>query len=329
MRWFLVTLLAALLAAGCSRDQREVGERAGEAPDVAATDLVAPAVPEARTEVGAGRLGDRIVVLGGLRADGSATDRVDVYDLRSRTWSAGPPLPRPLHHPGVTTFDGRLVVAGGYVTDGGSWVETADVWSLGDPKGEWRREPSLHTARGALGLAATGDRMLAFGGTSGGRVLDTVELLVVGAERWRTFPAMLQAREHTAATAANGRVYAIAGRVGPMETNLASVESIEPGAFSPEWRSEPDLQHSRGGTAAATVSRRVCVAGGEEPAGTIASVECLDDGRWRIVATLDQPRHGLGVVAGENGRLHVLAGGPEPGLFVSTAHEVLTLAPAR
>jgi hypothetical protein len=69
-----------------------------------------------------------------------------------------------------------------------------------------------------------------------------------------------------------------------------------------------------------------CVAGGEEPAGTIESVECLVDGGWRTVATLDTPRHGLAVVT-VGGVLHVLGGGPEPGLTVSDAHEVIDPTP--
>lgn len=323
MRRFLVTLLLATVVAGCSRD-------AAEAPDepaaVAPAVRMAPAVPEARTEVGSARLGDRIIVLGGLRADGTATGRVDVYDLETESWSEGPALPKALHHPGVTTFQGRVVVAGGYVTAGGAWLETDDVWSLGDDlDAGWREEPRLHTARGALGLAATGDRLLAFGGTVAGQVLTSVELFVTGADAWRTFPPLRQPREHLAATGAGGRIYAIGGRVGGLETNLASVESIDPNAFAPEWRDEPDLTKARGGIAAATVDRRPCVAGGEEPTGTIATVECLDGGRWRLAATMSEPRHGLGVVAGDDGRLHVLAGGPQPGLFVSTAHEVLAL----
>ena len=322
VRWLSVTLAAVLLTAACDRDDPADDAPATVAP---ATTTAAP-VPEARTEVGAARLGDRIVVLGGLLADGRATARVDVFDVEAGTWSDGPPLPRPLHHPGFTTFAGRLVVAGGYVGDGTTWIETDEVWSLGADLTEgWRREPSLATARGALGLAATDDRLVAFGGTAAGQVLTSVEVLVRGTDGWRTAPPLRQAREHTAAASAGGRIYAIAGRVGGLETNLTSVESIEPGAFAPEWRAESELITARGGIAASTVDRRPCVAGGEAPSGTIGSVECLDDGRWREVATLAEARHGLGVVTDGDGRLHVLAGGPQPGLFVSTAHEVLTL----
>ena len=319
MRRFSVTSVVLLAVAACSNG--DGNEAARDRPRPPAWGMAAP-VPEARTEVGAARLGDAIVVLGGFRADGSATDRVDVYDLEDGTWRDGPPLPLPLHHVGAASFDDRLYVAGG-TTGAGS--ESGRVWSLGVAEDAWREEPPLLTARSALGLAAAGDRLVAFGGTGSGQVLATAEVLVAGADAWRTAPSMVQSRDHTAAASAGGRVYAIAGRVASLESNLTSVESIDPSAFAPAWRKEPDLLSSRGGIAAAAIDGTVCVAGGEEPGGTIASIECLIEGGWRAVTQLRQPRHGLGVVTDDEDQLHVLAGGPEPGLFVSATHEVLRL----
>ena len=323
VRWSFVMVAVGLtvVAAACSPDRTE--EAPPRSPGSARSS--AP-VPEARTEVGATRVGDRVYVIGGLRAGTEgATDRVDVYDLAGDTWSEGPPLPRPLHHAGVTTFRGRVVVAGGYVTDGGAWVETDDVWSLGTGERSWRAEPPLLAARGALGLAATADRLLAFGGTSAGQVVATAEVLFAGADAWRTAPPLRQPREHLAAASAGGRIYAIGGRVGGLDTNLTSVESIQLHAFAAEWRPEPALTVPRGGTAATSVDGEICVAGGEAPAGTIAEVECLRGGAWRTVAALSEPRHGLGVVAGAERMLHVLGGGPQPGLTVSAAHEVVAV----
>ncbi len=42
------------------------------------------------------------------------------------------------------------------------------------------------------------------------------------------------------------------------------------------------------------------------------------------MATLAVPRHGVAVVA-VGGTLHVIGGGPQPGLFVSDAHEAFDL----
>jgi hypothetical protein len=49
-----------------------------------------------------------------------------------------------------------------------------------------------------------------------------------------------------------------------------------------------------------------------------------DGGRWRRVASMSVPRHGLAVVA-EAKRVHLIAGGPQPGFSFSDAHEVLQL----
>jgi N-acetylneuraminic acid mutarotase len=117
-------------------------------------------------------------------------------------------------------------------------------------------------------------------------------------------------------------VYAIAGRLGGLNSNLTTVQSIRAGGRT--WRSEPPVPQARGGTGAAAVGGRIVSVGGEAPAGTIERVYRFDPRtrRWSRLPDLPTPRHGLGVAA-LNGRVYVVAGGPQPGLFVSAANEVL------
>jgi hypothetical protein len=84
------------------------------------------------------------------------------------------------------------------------------------------------------------------------------------------------------------------------------------------------MREPRGGIAAATVGGDVVVVGGEEGAGTIAEVEAYDPRRrrWRFLAPMRTPRHGLGAVA-YRGSVYAIEGGPEPGLFYSDAIEAL------
>jgi hypothetical protein len=72
------------------------------------------------------------------------------------------------------------------------------------------------------------------------------------------------------------------------------------------------------------VNGRIVSVGGEQPQGTIRSVYAyeLRTKRWRRLADLPSPRHGLGVVA-SGGRVYVIAGGPQPGLTVSGVVESL------
>lgn len=340
-RWILLALLtAALVLVACEAE--EVAEPDDPTPTPAATPGTpepdaeptaadepdepreahrAVELPGPRTEVTGTDWDGRIVAIGGLDDTGAALPDVHVYDPQTDAWERGPDLPEPLHHTAVTTLDGRVYVVGGYTIRGGSWVALADVWSLGEGEDEWRAEPPLATARGALAATSTGDRIVGVGGVDlAGTVLTSTEFLGAGADAWEPGPELATAREHLDATAVGDEVYAIAGRAGGFATNRDSVEVLRDGA----WHDAGRLNHARGGIGAATVHGVPCVTGGEEDAGTIGSVECLVDGAWEIVAALEVSRHGLAVAA-RDGWLHVVGGGPEPRLTVSDVHEVIPI----
>ena len=308
-RWaFALVLVAAACSPSSSdRPQSPLVPAIGEPAEL----------PEPRTEVAGTTWDGRIAVAGGLTADARASSRFDLYVPETNTWEAGPALPVPLHHLGLATLGDRLYVVGGYTNAAnGEWIAQLAVYSLGPPDATWRAEPPLSTPRGSPGVAALNDRLVVTGGVTG-EVTASTETWTPGDAAWRPGPNLKERREHLAMAALGGRVYAIAGRA---PDNLLSVESWD--GREAAWRSETSVNDARGGIAAAAVGDKVCVAGGEGPQGTIGSVECLSDGRWQTVATLRVPRHGLAVAA-LGDQLHLIAGGPQPGLFVSAAHEVI------
>jgi non-specific serine/threonine protein kinase len=162
----------------------------------------------------------------------------------------------------------------------------------------------------------------------GGRTRDGLATTMLALDlrtlRWRTLPGPTP-REHLAATALGGNVYAIGGRRAGYDTNLAVVQAYDP--RTARWRQLPDLPDARGGTGAAAIAGRVVSVGGESPQGTERAVWALRPGTrsWARLPDLPTPRHGLGVVAA-GGRVWVVAGGPEPGLSVSGATEGLSVA---
>lgn len=283
-------------------------------------------LPEALTELAGTTWRDRMAVVGGLTADGTASAKVHLYDPETDAWTEAPALPAPLHHTAtVVGPDGRLWVVGGYTSRGAAWVPSSNVWSLGPDDKRWRAESDLAEARGALAATVAGETIVAVGGETEGRgspdsVSRVVEFLAPGADRWQRGPDLNEPREHLAATTTGDRVIVMGGRLGSLTSNLRSVESWSPGEGN--WRRELPLQKERGGFAATTVRGVPCVVGGEQPDRTISLVECLRDGEWRVVGQLSEPRHGL-AATGMGGRLHVVGGGPRPGLFVSGTHEVL------
>jgi hypothetical protein len=130
-------------------------------------------------------------------------------------------------------------------------------------------------------------------------------------------------RDHLAAVAAAGRLYAIGGRVmGSYARNLAVVEAYDPAAD--RWERRADLPTPRSGIAGALWQGRIVVMGGEAPAGTFATVEAYDPSTdtWAIAPPMPTARHGLGAAVLGPG-LYAVAGGPTPGGSRSAATEVL------
>lgn len=323
-RRFAAFVLAAAVVSACRGGEADDGRPAASpAATATSTSVALPPgeLPVPRTEVAGATWDGRLVVAGGLTQDGSASALVHTYDARAARWDEAPTLPVPLHHAGMAVVGDRVYVVGGYTNAAGEpWRALAGAWSLGRSERSWRDEPPLPGGpRAALGAAAAAGLLVAAGGVSEGAVVGRTELFDPDRREWRPGPSLAVPREHLAVAAAGGRVYAIAGRAGSLD-NFRAVQSLDP-ARDPAWRDEPDVADARGGTAAAEVDGLVCVAGGEEAAGTIASVECLDGSRWTRAARLARPRHGLAVMA-LDGRLHVVGGGEQPGLFVSGAHEV-------
>jgi N-acetylneuraminic acid mutarotase len=305
------TVLLTLLVAGCAAgSQSKLGETGWQRHSP---------LPEPRTELAAASTGSTIVAVGGFVASGANTARADAYSIADDRWRRLPDLPVAVDHAAAAAAGGRVYVVGGYGPDRRP-LRAAYVLE----RGSWRALARPPEARAAAAAAVAGGRLYVVGGVDDRRGLAQVALaLDLRTGRWSRVPGPTP-REHLAAAAANGRIYALGGRRAGYDTNVALVEMLVAGARA--WTRLPPLPQARGGTGAAFVSGRLVSIGGEEPAGTIASVFAYRPGepRWRRLATLPTPRHGLGVVA-HRGRVYAVGGGPEPGLTVSGAVESLAI----
>ncbi len=263
--------------------------------------------------------GREILVAGGYLADGSTTARVDLYNPATRTWRNGPDLPMPLNHASAATLRGGCVLVGGYGTKGPTTT------ALRFEDGAWHQLPPLPFIRAAAGAVALQGRLYVVGGVGPYGLARSMLVYNPDTRRWTTLPGPTP-RQHLAAAASRGRIYSVAGRAAGYDTNVATVESWAPGER--RWRREPDVPEARGGTGAAAVRGQVVSAGNEAPGGTSAAVFAFNVAarRWLRLPDLPTPRHGLSVVA-FGGETYVIGGGPEPGLSVTGANEVLGTAP--
>jgi N-acetylneuraminic acid mutarotase len=280
----------------------------------------APQLPAPRTEVAAAQFRGAVAVVGGFAADSSSSKRVDLYQPGKRKWRRLPDLPVPVNHAMAASFGGKLYVVGGYARGLSVPRRTAFVFD----GTRWSSLALMPDGRAAGAAAIAAEKLYVVGGVSlEGTLAEDMLVLDLASGEWSTADGPTP-REHLAAASAGGVVYALAGRLGDLASNLDLLEAYAPATGA--WTKLAPVPYKRGGTGAAVARGLLVSVGGEEEGGTIGSVYGYDiaRARWRRLPSLPTPRHGLGVVAVKS-RVFVIGGGTAPGLTVSGANEILTL----
>lgn len=315
-------LCGLLLDAGCSSEPSPAPLPPLPPPEqTAGSWRSGAAVPEARTEVVAVAARGKIYLFGGLSQAGGS-DRVDIYDPKTDSWSTGPSLPAqaPRHHMAAAVHGDHIYLLGGYRE--ASFSPTAATWQLDTT---WTQRMDQPISRGAATAQTIGDRIYVTGGADGGTIYPELYAYDPAADSWTARRAMPTPREHLASCAVQGKLLVAGGRTGA--GNLDTAELYDPAGDS--WTTLPNLPTARGGLAGAALGDVCHIVGGEyltrPPPNTFAHNEGYDamTGSWKAFAPLPTARHGLGVAA-TGGALYVLAGGETAGFSYSTRVEIFT-----
>ncbi len=279
-------------------------------------------LPRARTEVTAALWRGRIVVIGGLDGLARTTPTVQIYDPARDAWEIGPDSPHIVHHAMAASLGDRLFLMGGLAGLRFAPTRRAFVFD-----GTWREVAPLPEPLGASGIAVLDGRIHVVSGQGRSGNTPVHYAYDPALDHWVRLADVPTARDHLAAAALGGRLYATGGRVeGGIGRGLNRVDIYDPS--TDRWAPGPPLVTSRSGHVAATLGRRTFVFGGERPGGTIAAAEAFDGTAWVVVTRMPTARHGLGVAAVEK-TIYLLSGGKRPALSVSRANEALTVAPVR
>jgi non-specific serine/threonine protein kinase len=214
----------------------------------------------------------------------------------------------------------RLFFIGGYDETGFNPV--VDVWELAD--GAWVERTSLPEPVGAAAAVTLGETVYVVGGVPGAGLLayDSVT------DTWARLASPLERREHLAAVALGGEVWAIGGRWE--STASRTVEIYDP--VNDTWHDGPWMNETRSGFGATVIDGGLMVAGGEvfDPVTARDSVEVLamqvsEDAGWRRSVDLPIGLHGNPLVT-LGGRVY-LPGGSIEAAAVDNPGQLFHLAP--
>ena len=307
MRWLLGAVLLLGLVVAC--DQGSAGSAWVELSGM----------ETARSEHPGVVVDGQLVVIGGLAktpvGDTFVTSSVERYDPSSDTWVRLEDLPERRHHSAAAVVDGRLFVIGGFSEFGFDAVD--DVWE--QVAGSWEPRASLPVPVGAAAaVVVQGDIYLVGGAPTGGLFRYDVE-----ADTWKRLSSLGASREHLAAVALDGVIWALGGRWGEEMRATTEIYSME----TDSWSAGPEMNEARSGFGAAVLGDQIYVAGGEvfNPTKALASTEVLRGGEWEPFEPLPVGLHGVPLVAIEG--ILYLPGGSDQAGAVSNRGELFSIEP--
>ena len=203
--------------------------------------------PITRTENSAALLDGKIYVLGGFTPKGTTT-RVDVWNPTSNNWSIANPLPQALHHTTAVVVNGKIYVIGGFKS--GFWKPVNTTYEYDPDLQRWFNKTPMPTARGAHAAAVIDGKIHLVGGAH--RKLfnllntDAHEVYDPATDTWDTLSPLPTPRDHLTATAANGKLFVIGGRIDVnYHNNLNTNESYDP--KTKKWTQLAPLPTARSG----------------------------------------------------------------------------------
>ena len=225
-------------------------------------------------------------------------------------WQATAQMATPRADFAAVAVDGRLWALGGIGGDGGTRLDTTEVY---DPASNtWRPGPPLQTARSAFGAATIGQTIYTFGGaTTEGASTTTVRALDTTTGQWRDLAPLPAPLANAAVAQLDGTIYLIGG-----EANGGAVPPVY--AYAPAangWRTLAALPTPRSELAAVPLEGKIYAIGGLANGAASATVEVYDPAtdRWLAGAPLLAPMASFGAAV-VDGRIYAVG---------SPSHEML------
>jgi N-acetylneuraminic acid mutarotase len=211
-------------------------------------------------------LDGRIYLIGGFRTDTNIpTADVLVYDVKSKTWSAGTPLPAPRGGHAAVVLDGKIHVLGG----GNSKSTIADHDVFDPAKNAWTAAAPLPRAEGSPAAVVFGGKVYTIGGRSGLADFGAVDVYDPAKNAWSDGPK-IDPRGTAGAALYCDAIYLFGGESQAQRKSLGEVLRLKRGGV---WEQVSTMPTPRNFARAVVLDGAVYVVGGStSPEASHASV---------------------------------------------------------
>jgi N-acetylneuraminic acid mutarotase len=266
--------------------------------------------------------GSQIWLAGGLtgstEAVAKATNQTEYYDSALHVWNNGPPLPFAVHHAMLVTYKNQLWLIGGFLPSPTNLEAAASNKVLIFKNGHWVKGPSLHHARAAGAAVVVGNKIVVFGGRTGGQVEGEVKQTeVFDGKSWHDAGSIPFPGDHLGAVSDGTYAYAIGGRDLKSSANNNHLQRFDPATNT--WTQLTPMPVANSDMGAVYVDGQIVTFGGENAFSVFNTVRSynLATKTWTTQAPLAQARHGMGAAVVGN-TIYAIDGASLPGHSGST-----------
>jgi N-acetylneuraminic acid mutarotase len=201
----------------------------------------------------------RLYVIGGFHGVSNLpSDRVLVYDLRTRRWSEAAPLPAPRGGHAAVVASGRIHVFGG----GNDRATLADHDVYDPQRNRWQRETPLPRTLGSPAGVVGDGRIWSIGGRSGRA--DYGSVYRYEGDAWVAGPD-IDPRGTAGAVLYRGAIHVFGGESQARGTTLGDVLRLDPA--TQQWQLAASLPSPRAYARTVVFRERVFVVGGDPLGG--------------------------------------------------------------
>lgn len=207
-----------ILVGGVTEDGGVTGEVEEFTPDGEGSIEKLPPLPVPVSRAGVAVHGDRMYVVGGETAERTRTAKVQIFDFKSGTWSAGADMP--VAREGlVLEKDGKLYAPGGY--DGAKAITDFQVYDIAANR--WERLKDLPIKMSAHSGVIVGDTLYTFGDYE---VLNRTAACDLKTGDWSLIEAGYRSSRHNAAVVHSNEVLLIGGNLSPSGPILNHIQRL-------------------------------------------------------------------------------------------------------
>lgn len=265
--------IAAALVAGFAASAQAQGKWRVGAP-----------IPEGANEVIGAAIGDQVLVYGGQDPTSKAMGIFWKYDTGKNEWSKLPSNAVPVHHGASAAIGRKFYVFGGFRLPGTGkpgWYPENRAWVFDLDTQAWSELPPMPTARGALAAVAVGKKIYVSGGARIPQGMQVPDGLLAGG------PMEL---------------------VGALEVFDTDTNAWSTLAAMPTPRNHHSIAEVNGKIYAIGGRVGSCYSGGWSTNVWMNEEYDIATNTWATRAAMPTARSGTGIVATNDGLVHVLGG---------------------